>query len=131
MLEANSMPFPSNVVREYPGHTPGTARKPKLLQGPREALRSRDYSPRTEQTFFPWVKGFIYFYSVRHPTQMAEPEINPFLTYLAAQEKEGLPLSISFLINYTASLLKRKQTCLIHPQQAGYLLIAAGLDLCR
>jgi hypothetical protein len=30
-----------------------------------------------------WVKRFIYFHRVRHPAEMAEPEINAFLTHLA------------------------------------------------
>jgi len=33
------------------------------------------------------VKRFIYFHHVRHPAEMAEPEINAFLTYLAVKEK--------------------------------------------
>lgn len=61
--------------------------KPKLLDQLREALRSRHYSRRTEQTYCSWVKRFIYFHNVRHPQDMAEPEINAFLTYLAVKEK--------------------------------------------
>jgi hypothetical protein len=61
--------------------------KPKLLDQLREALRSRHYSHRTEQTYCSWVKRFIYFHNVRHPREMAEPEINDFLTHLAVKEK--------------------------------------------
>jgi hypothetical protein len=46
----------------------------------REALRSRHYSRRTEQTYCHWVKRFIFFHKVRHPAEMAEPEINAFLS---------------------------------------------------
>lgn len=53
----------------------------------RKALRSRHYSRRTEQTYRQWVKRFIYFHNVRHPAEMAEPEINAFLTHLAVKEK--------------------------------------------
>lgn len=52
----------------------------------REALRSRRYSRRTEQTYCHWVKRFIYFHHIRHLVEMAEPEINAFLTHLAARE---------------------------------------------
>jgi Phage integrase, N-terminal SAM-like domain len=38
-----------------PGPSP---RQPKLLDRMREALRSRHYSPRTEQTYCHWVKRF-------------------------------------------------------------------------
>jgi site-specific recombinase XerD len=50
-------------------------------------LRSRHYSPRTEQTYCHWVKRYIFFHNVRHPAEMAEPEINAFLTHLAVKEK--------------------------------------------
>lgn len=61
--------------------------KPKLLDQLREALRVRHYSLRTEQTYCLWVKRVIFFHHVRHPAEMAEPEINAFLTYLAVKEK--------------------------------------------
>jgi len=62
-------------------------RKPKLLDRLREALRSRHYSRRTEQTYCQWVKRFIFFHNVRHPAEMAEPEMNAFLTHLAVKER--------------------------------------------
>ncbi|MFA4916980.1 MAG: integron integrase [Syntrophales bacterium] len=60
--------------------------KPKLLDLLREALRSRHYSRRTETAYCYWVKRYIFFHHVRHPSEMAEPEINSFLTYLAVKE---------------------------------------------
>ena len=42
------------------------SRKPKLLEQLREAMRSRHYSPRTEQSYVHWVKRFIFFHKVRH-----------------------------------------------------------------
>lgn len=61
--------------------------KPKLLDRLRQELRSRHYSRRTEQAYVMWVKRFIFFHNVRHPAEMAEPEINAFLTHLAIKEK--------------------------------------------
>ena len=58
-----------------PSSHPSTG-KPKLLDQMREALRSRHYSLRTEQTYCHWAKRFIFFHNVRHPADMAEPEIN-------------------------------------------------------
>jgi site-specific recombinase XerD len=69
-----------------PSSHPSTG-KPKLLDQLREALRSRHYSRRTEQTYCHWVKRFIFFHHVRHPADMAEPEINAYLTHLAVKEK--------------------------------------------
>jgi len=65
---------------------PVSETRPKLLDQLREALRSRHYSRRTEQTYCHWVKRFIYFYNVRPPAEMAEPEMNAFLTHLAVKE---------------------------------------------
>jgi len=67
--------------------TPETIQKPKLLDRLREALRSRHYSRRTEHTYCHWVKRFIFFHNKRHPVEMAEPEINAYLTHLAVKEK--------------------------------------------
>ena len=87
MPEANFAPILSNPVSPYPRIAPEPAQKPKLLDRLREALRSRHYSRRTEQTYCHWVKRFIYFHNVRHPAQMAEPEINAYLTHLAVKDK--------------------------------------------
>ena len=76
----------STPVRHSSG-TPETAQKPKLLDRLREALRSRHYSRRTEQTYCHWIKRFIFFHNKRHPAEMGEPEINAFLTYLAVKER--------------------------------------------
>jgi len=43
----------------------------------------------TEQTYCNWVKRFFHFHNVRHPKEMAEPEINAFLTHLTVKEKLG------------------------------------------
>ncbi len=66
---------------------PPLSRQPKLLDRLRDTLRARHYSPRTEQSYRHWVKRFIFFHHVRHPAEMAEPEVNAFLTHLAVKEK--------------------------------------------
>jgi len=87
MPEANSEPILSNPLSRYPRITPAPVQKPKLLDRLSEALRSRHYSRRTEQSYCHWVKRFIYFHNIRNPAEMAEPEINAFLTHLAVKEK--------------------------------------------
>jgi integron integrase len=87
MPEANSEPILSNPLSRYPRIAPAPAQKPKLLDRLSEALRSRHYSRRTEQSYSHWVKRFIYFHNIRNPAEMAEPEINAFLTHLAVKEK--------------------------------------------
>ena len=61
--------------------------EPKLLDRLRQASRARHYSRRTEQSYVMWVKRHIFFHGVRHPAEMAAPEINAFLTHLAVQRK--------------------------------------------
>ncbi len=75
------------AVTASPSISPTPAKQPKLLNRLCEALRSRHYSRRTEQCYCHWVKRFIFFHHVRHPAEMAEPEINAFLTHLAVKEK--------------------------------------------
>ena len=62
-----------------------TTRGPKLLDQLRTALRSRHYSPRTEKAYVMWARRFVRFHDLRHPAEMAEPEINAFLTHLAVK----------------------------------------------
>jgi integron integrase len=59
----------------------------KLLAQVRDALRSRHYSKRTEDSYVVWIRRFIFFHNVRHPREMAEAEVNQFLTHLAIKEK--------------------------------------------
>lgn len=50
----------------------------------RHRLRTRRYSPRTEQAYCDWVRRFILYHERRHPLEMGEPEIAAFLTHLAS-----------------------------------------------
>jgi len=87
MQKACSATTSSNSTIKCPSDKSETDRKPKLMDRLHEALRSRHYSRRTEQTYCHWVKRFIFFHKVRHPAEMAEPEINAFLIHLAVKEK--------------------------------------------
>ena len=65
---------------EPPGTGPGA---PRLLDRVRMAIRARHYSLRTEEAYVAWIRRFILFHGKRHPMEMAEPEINAFLSHLA------------------------------------------------
>ncbi len=56
-----------------------------LMSRYRQALRGRHYSARTEKTYSRWVVRYIQFHHMRHPEDMAEREINAFLSYLAVK----------------------------------------------
>jgi integron integrase len=60
--------------------------KPKLLDQVREALLARHYSKKTGEAYISWIKRFIFFHKKRHLAEMAETEINAFLTHLAVKE---------------------------------------------
>lgn len=57
----------------------------KLMDQLRNAIRVRNYSFRTEQTYCFWVKRYIRFHHLRHPQDLREPEVIRFLTDLAVR----------------------------------------------
>jgi hypothetical protein len=61
--------------------------KLELPGGVREALRPRHYSGGTQEINCQWVERFIYLHNLRHPAEMARPEINPFPSRLSVKEK--------------------------------------------
>lgn len=61
--------------------------RPKLLVQLKDALQTRHYSHRTISAYCLWSKRYIHYHNFRHPSEMSEPEINAFLTYLATKLK--------------------------------------------
>ena len=61
-------------------------RPKKILDQVRDALRLKHYSYRTEESYVDWVKRYILFHHKRHPAEMGGPEIQAFLTHLAANQ---------------------------------------------
>ncbi|MFP3941830.1 MAG: phage integrase N-terminal SAM-like domain-containing protein, partial [Thermoanaerobaculia bacterium] len=57
---------------------------PKLLEQVRREIRARQLSRRTERTYAGWIRRYILFHGKRHPKELAEEEVNAFLTHLAA-----------------------------------------------
>lgn len=63
------------------------ATKPrKLLDQVRDAIRLKNYSIRTENSYVDWIERFIRFHQLRHPAEMNSPEIEAFLTWLAVEQ---------------------------------------------
>ncbi len=60
---------------------------PKLLDQLRAAIRARHYSIRTEQAYVAWVKRFIQFHGLRHPSDLSKSDVEAFLTHLAINRK--------------------------------------------
>jgi len=80
---AGMVPF---LIREPPAEY-GPGGKPRFLDRVRTELRARHYSRRTEDAYVGWIRRYILFHGKRHPQEMAEPEVNTFLTHLAVSER--------------------------------------------
>ncbi len=64
-------------------HTSPEARRPGLLEVVRLTLRSRNYSPRTEEAYLAWIRRFVAFNHRRHPRSLGAADVNRFLSDLA------------------------------------------------
>jgi integrase len=63
----------------------GAARPPLgVLDRVRHKIRLRHYSIRTEQAYVDWIRRFILFHGKRHPDTLGAPDVEAFLTHLAA-----------------------------------------------
>ena len=51
----------------------------------RHAIRLKHYAYSTEESCVHWVKRYMLFHDKRHPREMAEAEIEAFLTHLAVE----------------------------------------------
>lgn len=58
-----------------------------LLERMREVLRTRHYSPRTEEAYCQWVWRFVVFNGRRHPRECGAREIERFLSWLANEQR--------------------------------------------
>ncbi|WP_295716706.1 phage integrase N-terminal SAM-like domain-containing protein [uncultured Halovibrio sp.] len=48
-----------------------------------EVIRVNHYSSRTEKSYWYWIRYFIRFHQMRHPSEMGAHEVRDFLTWLA------------------------------------------------
>ena len=74
----------------------------------RDMLRTRHYSPRTEETYVGWIRRYIHFHDRRHPGDLGEREITGFLNALATERQ----VSASTQNQALAALLFLYQTVL-------------------
>ena len=76
----------TNSPLSTPGQSPAALR-PRLLDVLREQIRYMHYSHRTEEAYVHWVRAFIRFHDRRHPAELAQPEVEAFLTWLASERQ--------------------------------------------
>ena len=60
---------------------------PRLYDCVVEALRSRHYSRRTDEAHLHRIRRFLAFHSGTHPRELAESDVNRFLSHLAVEER--------------------------------------------
>jgi hypothetical protein len=53
---------------------------PTLYDRVVEVLRTRHYSRRTEEARLHWIRRFLLFHNGTHPRELAENDVNAFLT---------------------------------------------------
>lgn len=79
--------MPSNTeLRPAPLRLFADRPSPRLYDRIVEVLRVRHYSRRTEEAYVHWVRRYIDFHHHEHPRQLAESNVNRFLTHLAVKE---------------------------------------------
>jgi integron integrase len=57
-------------------------RSVKVLDQLRERIRYLHYSRRTEEAYVYWVRAFIRFHGLRHPTELGGSDVERFLSWL-------------------------------------------------
>ncbi len=61
--------------------------KMKLLQAMRSNMLLRHFSPRTITSYLSWVRRFVRFHGMRHPSDLAGADVRAFLGWLAEQRQ--------------------------------------------
>jgi integron integrase len=57
----------------------------KVLDRLRERIRYLHYSQRTEEAYVHWVRCFIRFHGLKHPSSLGPAEVEQFLSWLAVE----------------------------------------------
>lgn len=58
---------------------------PRLLDQVRDRIRRKHFSIRTEQAYTHWVKAFVRFHGMKHPSLMGAREVESYLTHLSVE----------------------------------------------
>ena len=81
------MSFPTHAPTQPPAHPRPDIPPLRLLDALRQQVRTLHYSLRTEEAYVHWVRAFIQFHGLRHPGEMAQLEVEAFLSFLAAERQ--------------------------------------------
>jgi len=67
-------------------HILSSAGKPKLLDQVRAAAEAANIDRRVQNAYVDWVRRFVVFHKLRHPSEIRQRGIAPFLKHIAVQE---------------------------------------------
>ena len=106
----------------------------------RQAIRTRHYSIRTEDTYVDWARRFIVFHGRQHPLKLGAPEVAAFLTHLAVDRtvapstqnqaksallflyREVLGINLPWLDEIVAAKIPRRLPTVLTPSETRALL---------
>lgn len=61
--------------------------KPRLRDQFQAVMRLHHYSIRTEKSYWYWIRYYIRYHHLRHPSEMGAGDVNAFLSWLALERK--------------------------------------------
>jgi site-specific recombinase XerD len=76
---------PAKTTDKQEGFIPNP--KLRLREQLREVVRFKQYSARTGEAYWVWIRQFILFHGKRHPREMGKAEVESFLSHLASVKK--------------------------------------------
>ena len=59
---------------------------PRLLDQIRSAIQTRGYSQATEKSYTHWIKRYLHFHGLRHPSTLESAHVRDFLSFLAVKK---------------------------------------------
>ncbi len=83
-----------------------SSNQPPFLKSISRYMSVRRYSKRTIDSYLYWIRFFIIFHNKRHPSEMADLQVEEFLTYLAVERKVAASTQ-SIALNALAFLYNR------------------------
>ena len=51
----------------------------------RRVAGTRHFSPRTEEVYVRWIRRYVWFHGLRHPSELSERHVTSFLSHLAVE----------------------------------------------
>jgi Phage integrase, N-terminal SAM-like domain len=81
------MSLPPQIPLAHLTAPPDPARRFRLLEVVRRALRERRYSRRTEEAYVGWIRRYVVFHGRHHPRDLGAEHVRHFLSVLAVEER--------------------------------------------